>query len=224
MSTRWACIQNPRSAGSALPPNRACSLKGNSSIAPGCRASGYPGFTPTTNRKSVGLRFNSPRHSTFAYSTRCATGSRHSTRWPETDSTSRGRRAKRGTRPQTQVLPPLPIPANAEHPKRVHYEYERKGTASIFMFAEPLSGFRRATARPHRTKVDWAHEVAHLLETRYAQTPRIKLVCDNLKTHTKGAFYQAFAPDKARGYVRRIEFVYTPKHGSWLIVAQCEQS
>ncbi len=92
----------------------------------------------------------------------------------------------------------VPIPATKEHPERVDYEYERKGTASIFMFAEPLSGFRQATARPHRTKDDWAHEVAQLLDTRYANTPRITLVCDNLNTHTKGAFYEAFPPEKAR--------------------------
>jgi hypothetical protein len=118
----------------------------------------------------------------------------------------------------------VPIPATQEHPERVDYEYERKGTASIFMFAEPLSGFRQATARPRRTKVDWAHEVAHLLDTRYAKTPQITLVCDNLNTHTRGAFYEAFPPDRARQYVRRIHFVYTPKHGSWLNVAECELS
>jgi len=118
----------------------------------------------------------------------------------------------------------VPIPATKEHPERIDYEYERKGTASIFMFAEPLSGFLQATARPLRTKVDWAHEVAHLLDTRYQDTPRITLVCDNLNTHTKGAFYEAFPPEKAREYVRPIQFVYTPKHGSWLNVAECELS
>jgi hypothetical protein len=118
----------------------------------------------------------------------------------------------------------VPIAATKKHPERVDYEYERLGTASIFMFAEPLSGFRQATARPRRTKVDWAHEVAHLLDTRYANVPGITLVCDNLNTHTKGAFYEAFPPEKARDYVRRIHFVYTPKHGSWLNVAECELS
>jgi len=103
----------------------------------------------------------------------------------------------------------VPIPATKEHPEQVDYEYEGKGTASVFMFAEPLSGFRQVTARPHRTKVDWAHEVAQLLDTRYAQAPRITLVCDNLNTHTKGAFYEAFSPEKAREYARRINVVYT---------------
>ena len=118
----------------------------------------------------------------------------------------------------------VPIPATPEHPKRVDYEYERKGTASIFVFAEPLSGFRQATARSRRTKHDWAEEVARLLDTRYEGVERVTLVCDNLNTHTKGAFDEAFSPERAREYVRRIQFVYTPKHGSWLNVAECELS
>lgn len=108
----------------------------------------------------------------------------------------------------------VPIPATKEHPERVDYEYERKGTASIFLFAEPLSGFRQATARPRRTKDDWAEEVAHLLDTRYAGVERITRVCDNLNTHTKGAFYEAFPPGQARDYVKRIEFVYTQGTGA----------
>ncbi|MDY3559632.1 IS630 family transposase, partial [Gemmata sp. JC673] len=118
----------------------------------------------------------------------------------------------------------VPIPATTDHPERVDYEYERKGAASIFMFAEPLSGFRQATARDRRTKADWAHEVAHLLDTRYAKCANIVLVCDNLNTHTRGAFDEAFPAAKAREYVRRIHFVYTPKHGRWLNVAECELS
>ncbi len=118
----------------------------------------------------------------------------------------------------------VPIPATKEHPERVDYEYERKGTASIFLFAEPLSGFRRAMARTRRTKHDWAQEVADLLNTRYVGVERITLVCDNLNTHTMGAFYEAFPPAKARDYVKRIDFAYTPKHGSWLNVAECELS
>lgn len=118
----------------------------------------------------------------------------------------------------------VPIPATKGHPRRVDYEYERKGTASIFLFAEPLSGFRQATARSRRTKHDWAEEVAHLLDTRYAGVERVTRVCDNLNTHTKGALYEAFPPERAREYVRRIQFVYTPKHGSWRNVAECELS
>jgi len=117
-----------------------------------------------------------------------------------------------------------PIPATKDHPQRVDYEYERNGTASIFLFTEPLSGFRQATARPRRTKADWAQEVAGLLETRYAHCEKVTLLLDNLNTHTKGAFYEVFEPAVARAYVKRIEFVYTPKHGSWLNVAECELS
>jgi hypothetical protein len=116
------------------------------------------------------------------------------------------------------------IEATKEHPQRVDYEYERAGTASIFMFNEPLAGWRSATARPRRTKIDWAEEVAQLLDGRYAGCKKITLVCDNLNTHTKGAFYEAFSAEQARGYVRRINFCYTPKHGSWLNIAECELS
>lgn len=118
----------------------------------------------------------------------------------------------------------VPIPATKEHPERVDYEYERKGTASVFMFAEPLAGFRQATARPQRTKVDWALEVARLLDTRYAACKMVTLVCDNLNTHTKGAFYEAFPADQARDYVRRLNIIHAPKHGSWLNIAECELS
>ena len=114
--------------------------------------------------------------------------------------------------------------ASKQHARRVDYEYERAGTASLFMFTEPLSGWRDARVRPRRTKVDWAVEMADLLEARYAGCETITLVCDNLNTHTKGAFYEAFEPAHARALVRRIEFCYTPKHGSWLNVAENELS
>jgi len=118
----------------------------------------------------------------------------------------------------------VPIQATPSHGQRVDYEYERNGTATIFMFAEPLSGYRQATARAHRTKVDWALEVAHLLDTRYADCDVVTLVMDNLNTHTRGAFYEAFEPTTARAYLQRLTFCYTPKHGSWLNVAECELS
>jgi len=117
-----------------------------------------------------------------------------------------------------------PIPATVEHPARVDYEYERNGTASIFMFCEPLAGFREATARLQRRKEDWAWEVAHLLDTRYIECVKVTLVVDNLNSHTRGAFYEVFEPEVARAYVQRLEIVYTPKHGSWLNVAECEIS
>jgi hypothetical protein len=117
-----------------------------------------------------------------------------------------------------------PIPETKTRPRRVDYEYERAGTASIFMFAEPLAGWRQATAREQRTKSDWAQEVAALLDGRYADCKKVTLVCDNLNTHTKGAFYEVLAPEKAREYVCCIDFCYTPKHGSWLNIAENELS
>ena len=117
-----------------------------------------------------------------------------------------------------------PMAATPERPRRVDYEYERAGTASVFLFSEPLAGWRQATARARRTKADWAVEVAGLLEGRYAECPQITLVCDNLNTHTKGAFYEVFEPTRARELVRRITFCYTPKHGSWLNIAENELS
>jgi hypothetical protein len=116
------------------------------------------------------------------------------------------------------------IPATKDHPERVDYEYERAGTASIFMFTEPLAGWREVAVRETKTKIDWAVEMARLLEGRYAQCEKVILVSDNLNTHTKGAFYEAFEPARARRLVRRIEFHHTPKHGSWLNIAENELS
>jgi hypothetical protein len=117
-----------------------------------------------------------------------------------------------------------PIPATRAHGRRVDYEYERAGTANVFMFTEPLAGWREVAVRETKTKLDWAPEVARLLEGRYAGCPKVILVCDNLNTHTKGAFYEAFEPERARRLVRRIEFRHTPKHGSWLNIAENELS
>lgn len=118
----------------------------------------------------------------------------------------------------------VPIPATRTHARRVDYEYERAGTASIFLFCETLSGWRQVTVRERRTKIDWAIEVEALLRTRYARAERVILVCDNLNTHTIGAFYEAFAPATARALVQRVEFRHTPKHGSWLNIAENELS
>src|SRR5262249_5457443 len=97
----------------------------------------------------------------------------------------------------------VPIAANQRHAKRVDYEYERAGTANIFMFAEPLAGWPDVAVRQTKTKVDWAVEMASLMEGRYARVERVTVVCDNLNTHTKGAFYESFAPARARQLVRR---------------------
>jgi hypothetical protein len=118
----------------------------------------------------------------------------------------------------------VPIPATAGHARRVDYEYERAGTTNIFMFTEPLAGWREVSVRTNKTKTDWATEMARLLEGRYATCEKVILVCDNLNTHTKGAFYEVFEPERARRLLRRIEFRHTPKHGSWLNIAENELS
>jgi len=118
----------------------------------------------------------------------------------------------------------VPITATKQHARRVDYEYERAGTASIIMFTEPLSGWRVVNVREHRTKVDWALEMEELLRTRYAESEKVILVCDNLNTHTMGAFYEAFPASRARELVRRIDFRFTPKHGSWLNISENELS
>lgn len=117
-----------------------------------------------------------------------------------------------------------PIAATADHPKRVDYEYKRAGVANVFMFAEPLACWRDVSVRTLKTKVDWAIEMARLLEGRYAPCEKVIVVCDNLNTHTMGAFYEVFEPSRARALVRRLEFHYTPKHGSWLNIAENELS
>jgi len=118
----------------------------------------------------------------------------------------------------------VPIAAPKHHARRVDYEYERAGTASVFMFAEPLQGWRHVRVRPQRTKVDWALEMEALRRTRYAEAQKVLLGCDNFNTHPMGAFYEAFAAERARQLVRRLEFRYTPKHGSWLNIAENELS
>lgn len=118
----------------------------------------------------------------------------------------------------------VPIPATKDHPKRVDYEYERAGVANILMYAEPLAGFREVIVREFKTKADWAITMASLLEGRYADCEKVIVVCDNLNTHTKGAFYEVFEPERARNLARRMAFHYTPKHGNWLNIAENELS
>jgi hypothetical protein len=116
------------------------------------------------------------------------------------------------------------LPATPQYPPRYDYEYTRNGTASIFLFNEPLNGWRKVNPRKQRKKVDWAHEVRELLETDYPNARKIILVCDNLNTHTIGAFYAAFPPVEASKLVKRLEIHHTPKHGSWLNIAEIELS
>jgi len=117
-----------------------------------------------------------------------------------------------------------PIPAAPGRLARTDYEYKRNGTADIFMFIEPQAGRRTVTVTQQRTKVDWAHRVRDLLEGPYAGVPKVTLVMDNLNTHTPGSLYEAFPPAEARRLAERLEIHYTPKHGSWLNIAENELS
>lgn len=117
-----------------------------------------------------------------------------------------------------------PIPARPGHDLKEDSEYVRHGTCSIFVWAEPLAGRRRVDARPRRTRNDWAHEVDQLLSVDYPHAERVVLVMDNLNTHTLGSLYEAFTPGKARALAERLEIHHTPKHGSWLNIAEIELS
>ena len=107
-------------------------------------------------------------------------------------------------------------------PARYDYEYERSGTANVFMFTEPLVNWRKVKVTEQRRAVDWAHQMRQIIETRYAEAELVTFVMDNLNTHTPASFYQAFEPAEARRLAEKIEIVYTPKHGSWLDVAEIE--
>lgn len=125
-----------------------------------------------------------------------------------------------------QLVKETRIPESTEPGRieRYDYEYERNGTAVAFMFTQPLAGWRRVTVRERRTAVDWAQEIERLLEVDYPKAKSVVLVCDNLNTHTLAALYEAFPPEKARRLAKRLEIHYTPKHGSWLNIAEIELS
>ena len=114
-----------------------------------------------------------------------------------------------------------PIPACPGQLERHDYEYERCGVCNVFMASEPLAGARMTKVTEHKTKVDWAQFLQDIAE-RYQDAQKITLVMDNLNTHSPGALYQAFPPDQAKALWDRFEFIYTPKHGSWLNVAEIE--
>lgn len=117
-----------------------------------------------------------------------------------------------------------PLPAAPGRKRRVDYEYRRQGTASLFMFLEPLAGRRQVRVRERRTAVDWAQEIKHLLDVDYPEARVVRLVADNLNVHCLGSLYQAFPPEEARRLARRLEIHFTPKHASWLNVAEAELS
>jgi hypothetical protein len=117
-----------------------------------------------------------------------------------------------------------PIPAGPGQPERVDYEYERNGTANLFMVFEPLAGRRRVTVTDRRTKIDFAHVIRALVDEQYPTAEKVVLVMDNLNTHKVSSLYEAFAPDEARRLIERLEVHHTPKHGSWLNMAETELS
>jgi hypothetical protein len=120
------------------------------------------------------------------------------------------------------VTPPIPLAKG--RPKREDYHYQRRGTQAIFCFFDPNRGWRRMAVHDSRTAVDWAEQVRILLEQDYPQARKVKLVCDNLNTHTTAALYETFPAQKARVLAKRLEIHYTPVHGSWLNVAEIELS
>jgi hypothetical protein len=117
-----------------------------------------------------------------------------------------------------------PLALAPGRPAREDYHYQRRGTAAVFLFLDPVRGWRRSSVRDSRTRVDWAEEVRRLLEEDYPTARRVKLVCDNLNTHHAASLYEAFPPEEARRLARRLEIHYTPRHGSWLNMAEVELS
>ena len=121
-----------------------------------------------------------------------------------------------------EIRPPLPM--SAAHPARYDAEYERNGVAHLLLFYGPLDNWRRVDVKEDHVASTWAEGVRHLVEEDFPEAQRITLVMDNLNTHNGASLYKTFAPEKARQLLDKLEFVYTPKHGSWLNMAECEFS
>jgi DDE superfamily endonuclease len=117
-----------------------------------------------------------------------------------------------------------PIPASPGSDRKEDSEYVRHGTCSIFVWVQPLQGWRHVDAQPQRTRIDWAHQVERLLTIDYPNAEQVILVMDNLNTHNIASLYEAFPPEKAYALAQRLEIHHTPKHGSWLNVAEIELS
>src|SRR5664279_755038 len=118
----------------------------------------------------------------------------------------------------------VPLPPAPGQVARADYEYVRLGVANLFIFFEPLGGWRHLTVTARRTKRDWAYAVRDLVDVHYPNAIKVRLVLDNLNTHVGGALYDAFPPAEARRVLNRLEIHYTPKHGSWLNMAESELS
>lgn len=122
--------------------------------------------------------------------------------------------------PEADVRPPQPMEPG--YPERIDYEYERLGTANLFFFVEPQTGWRHVAMTAHRTKIDYAHCIRWLVDSVYPHAEYIRIVQDNLNTHTAASLYEAFPAAEARRILQRVEFHFTPKHGSWLNMAEIE--
>ncbi len=118
----------------------------------------------------------------------------------------------------------VPLPARPGDVAHYDYEYGRNGVATLFMFFAPLVGWRHVTVTERRTKVDWAHAMRDLVDGYFPDARTIRVVCDNLNTHAPGSLYEAFPPEEARRILDRLELHHTPKHGSWLNMAEIELS
>jgi hypothetical protein len=119
-----------------------------------------------------------------------------------------------------QVTPPRPVAPG--QPAREDYEYERRGVCNLFVVCEPLAGWRDVVVSDRRTRIDWAHCVKDLVDVHYPHADQIVLVQDNLNTHTPASLYETFEPAEAKRLADKLELHYTPKHGSWLNMAEIE--
>jgi hypothetical protein len=117
-----------------------------------------------------------------------------------------------------------PLPMKPGQPQRYDYKYDRIGTANLFMFCEPLVGWRHIEVTDQRTAIDYAYCMKYLVDVRYPKAEIVRVVQDNLNTHEPASLYKAFAPEEAHRILQRLEFIYTPKHGSWLNIAEIEFS
>lgn len=117
-----------------------------------------------------------------------------------------------------------PIPAKPGRPERFDYEYQRNGTRNIFLFCQPLAGWRHVSITEHRTMPDFAYQMQWLADVAFPEADVIRVVLDNLNTHKPASLYETFLPGEARRILKRLEFHYTPKHGSWLNMAEIEFS
>jgi hypothetical protein len=126
----------------------------------------------------------------------------------------------------TQVIGEVrsPLPPAPGQPARYDAEYTRKGVCNLFLFFEPLRGYRTVRVTDRRTKVDWAHAIKHVVDVQYPEAEAIVLVMDQLNTHHPASLYEAFAPAEAKRLADKLEIHYTPKHGSWLNMAEIELS